>query len=175
MSTESLILPNYAPENLLPPSPPSSLALFTALVQPIELHGKTAVKTVFNRKTALIHFTIQGGEEAGFFASILLLGSSGSQRLGEFLSSLSQSDSCCVFVCVCPAGDHPSRKGWIWLHHLLGFPCESAGCRSRQVLHEDDEVSNHPSMSNILPRAVKMGLLNVFLYIVHSKKRLAAT
>lgn len=42
-----------------------------------------------------------------------------------------------------PAGDHPSRKGWIWFHHLLGFPCEGAGCRSRQVLHEDDGEFPH--------------------------------
>lgn len=40
-----------------------------------------------------------------------------------------------VHASVCSTGDHPSRKGWIWLHHLLRFACEGAGCWSRQVMH----------------------------------------
>lgn len=50
LSAESLILPNYGPEKHPPSIAPflPQFALFTALVQPIQLYGKTAVKTVFN-------------------------------------------------------------------------------------------------------------------------------
>lgn len=103
LSTESLILPNYAPENVLPPSLPSSLR------SPCLLHSfgpSSSMRKLLSRQflrgrhsTNPLHHPGWGGSWI-FFARILLLGSSGSQRLGEFLSSLSQSDSCCVFVCV---------------------------------------------------------------------------
>lgn len=103
-TTESLILLNYAPENVLHPF------LLPSLPQPCLLHsfspssslGKPLSRQflIGSRGTNPLHHPGRG-KEAGYFASVLLLRSSGCRRLGEFLSSLSQSDSCCVVFCVC--------------------------------------------------------------------------
>lgn len=103
-TTESRILLNYAPENVLHPF------LLPSLPQPCLLHsfrpssslGKPLSRQflIGSRGTDPLHHPGRG-KEAGYFASVLLLGSSGCRRLGEFLSSRSQSDSCCGVFCLC--------------------------------------------------------------------------
>lgn len=145
LSTESLILPNYAPESILPPSLPSSLRSPCLLHSfgPSSSMGKLLSRQFLRGRhsTNPLHHPGWGGSwiflpEFYFWVPQVLRGWESSCRLFHKVTPV-------VFLCVCPAGDHPSRKGWIWLHHLLGFPGEGAGCRSRQVSHEYDEEFPH--------------------------------
>lgn len=122
----SSIFPNRWTKSLFAPS---LRVVFPTNAAVNWVHWDTAVKTVLigSRSRIQIYLIVD------YFASMLLLVP---QVEGERKTSyLPVTKWQCVSVCVCPAGDHPSRKGWIWLHHLLRFPCEGAGCWSRQVLH----------------------------------------
>lgn len=88
-------------------------------------HTQNAARTVLIGRSRIQIASVVLREGNRLFCQRATVISSADRGRGRERSSLSKG------LCACLAGDHPSRKGRIWIHHLLGFPRESAGCRSR--------------------------------------------